>query len=81
MISPSLLLRLLGCPSCVQRSEILGPLDEAFLERHAFQPHPLGRDDGGVAEIAADGSRVIWATYLGGSDYDAIVAKLSPPTP
>lgn len=43
---------------------------------HAFQPHPLGGDDCGVAKIASDGSRVIWATYLGGSDYDSIEASI-----
>ncbi len=42
----------------------------------AFQPKPLGLDDGGVAKIASDGRRVIWATYLGGSDYDSIEASI-----
>lgn len=43
---------------------------------HAFQPKPLGADDGGVAKIASDGKRVIWATYLGGSDYDSIEGSI-----
>jgi len=43
---------------------------------NAFQPDPLGGDDCGVAKIAADGSRVLWATYLGGSDYDSIEASI-----
>jgi len=43
---------------------------------HAFQPKPLGKADGGVAKIASDGRRVIWATYLGGSDYDSIEASI-----
>lgn len=38
----------------------------------AFQKEPQGGDDAGVAKIAGDGSRVIWATYLGGADYDSI---------
>jgi hypothetical protein len=42
----------------------------------AFQPHPLGSADCGVAKIASDGRRVIWATYLGGSDYDSIEASI-----
>ncbi len=43
---------------------------------NAFQPHPLGGADCGVAKISSDGSRVIWATYLGGSDYDSIEASI-----
>lgn len=43
---------------------------------NAFQPDPQGGADGGVAKIASDGSRVIWATYLGGSGYDSIEASI-----
>ncbi len=43
---------------------------------NAFQPKPLGKADSGVARIASDGRRVIWATYLGGSDYDSIEASI-----
>jgi hypothetical protein len=43
---------------------------------HAFQPEPQGGTDCGVAKIASDGSRVLWATYLGGSDYDSIEASI-----
>ena len=43
---------------------------------NAFQKTPQGGDDCGVAKIAGDGSRVIWATYLGGSDYDSIEASI-----
>ena len=43
---------------------------------NAFQPKPQGGADCGVAKIASDGSRVIWATYLGGSDYDSIEASI-----
>lgn len=42
----------------------------------AFQPNPRGDVDSGVAKIAADGSKVIWATYLGGSGYDSIEASI-----
>lgn len=42
----------------------------------AFQPEPQGGTDCGVAKIASDGSRVLWATYLGGSDYDSIEASI-----
>ena len=43
---------------------------------NAFQPEPQGGTDCGVAKISSDGSRVIWATYLGGSDYDSIEASI-----
>lgn len=42
----------------------------------AFQPTPMGGDDCGVAKIASDGSRVIWATFLGGSDDETIEASI-----
>jgi len=41
-----------------------------------FQPEPQGGTDCGVAKIASDGRRVLWATYLGGSDYDSIEASI-----
>ena len=34
---------------------------------HALQAAPAGERDAVVAKIAADGSRVLWATYLGGA--------------
>ncbi len=37
---------------------------------HAFQPRIRGDRDVVVAKLAADGSRVLWATYLGGSGYE-----------
>jgi hypothetical protein len=37
----------------------------------AFQKTPNGGTDGVVAKIAPDGSRVLWATYLGGSGNEA----------
>lgn len=43
---------------------------------NAFQPRPQGGADCGVAKISSDGRRVIWATYLGGSDYDSIEASI-----
>jgi hypothetical protein len=43
---------------------------------NAFQPRPLGGADCGVAKISSDGRRVLWATYLGGSDYDSIEASI-----
>jgi hypothetical protein len=42
----------------------------------AFQPDPRGGADCGVAKIASDGRRVLWATYLGGSGYDSIEASI-----
>ena len=42
----------------------------------AFQPTPQGKADCGVAKIASNGRRVLWATYLGGSDYDSIEASV-----
>jgi hypothetical protein len=35
---------------------------------HAFQPRPRGGEEIVIAKIAGDGSRVLWATFLGGSD-------------
>ena len=35
--------------------------------RPGFQPNRAGGKDGVLAKIATDGTRVIWATYLGGS--------------
>jgi len=34
---------------------------------HAFQPRPRGAEEIVIAKIAGDGSRVLWATFLGGS--------------
>jgi len=50
-------------------------MDPAWNAR-AFQPEPQGGTDCGVAKLASDGSRVLWATYLGGSDYDSIEASI-----
>ncbi|MFZ5830398.1 MAG: SBBP repeat-containing protein [Planctomycetota bacterium] len=36
----------------------------------AFQPKPQGKEDAFVAKLAADGSRLIYSTLLGGSDAD-----------
>jgi len=44
--------------------------------RNAFQPKPQGGTDCGVAKISSDGRHVIWATYLGGSNYDSIEASI-----
>jgi len=43
---------------------------------NVFQPNPQGGTDCGVAKISLDGSRVLWATYLGGSNYDSIEASI-----
>jgi len=43
---------------------------------HAFRPRPLGGNDCGVAKIASDGSKVIWATYMGGSGDDSSAASI-----
>jgi hypothetical protein len=37
---------------------------------NAFQKTPQGGTDSGVAKIKSDGSRVLWATYLGGLSDD-----------
>jgi len=50
-------------------------MDSAW-NANAFQPSPQGGTDCGVAKIASDGSQVLWATYLGGSDYDSIEASI-----
>jgi hypothetical protein len=36
------------------------------------QPILAGQDDGFVTELSADGSSLIFSTYLGGSDYDGL---------
>ncbi len=36
----------------------------------AFQVNLQGMEDGVVAKLSADGTRAIWATYLGGSGFD-----------
>jgi hypothetical protein len=41
-----------------------------FPTRDAFQPASAGEDDGFVAKLRADGSALIYATYLGGSAED-----------
>ncbi len=38
--------------------------------RNALQKEPAGETDFGVVKIAGDGTRVIWATWLGGSGED-----------
>lgn len=43
---------------------------------NAFQKDPQGGTDCGVAKIASNGKKVLWATYLGGSDYDSIEASI-----
>lgn len=39
--------------------------------RRAFTNRPAGGDDAVVAKIASDGSRVLWATYLGGTAWES----------
>lgn len=44
---------------------------------HAFQPDPPGgEEDCGVIKIKGDGSRVLWATWLGGSGKDLSAASI-----
>ncbi|HUE41427.1 MAG TPA: SBBP repeat-containing protein, partial [Chthoniobacterales bacterium] len=38
------------------------------------QPNFAGQDDGFVTELSADGSSLVFSTYLGGSDYDGLFA-------
>ncbi|HIE56377.1 MAG TPA: hypothetical protein EYP90_14600, partial [Chromatiaceae bacterium] len=40
----------------------------------ALQPQPGGRSDGFIAKLSADGSRLLFATYLGGRRDDAVTA-------
>jgi hypothetical protein len=39
-----------------------------------IQPTAGGQNDGFVTEVAADGSSLVFSTYLGGSDYDGLFA-------
>ncbi len=39
--------------------------------RKAFNNKPHGDHDAVIAKIHSDGSRVLWATYLGGSDWES----------
>ncbi len=41
-----------------------------FPTAHALQPAPGGSDDVFVAKLSPDGSTLVYATYLGGSDLD-----------
>jgi len=41
-----------------------------------YQERPQGGADSGVMKVAADGSRVIWATWLGGSGDDTSAASI-----
>ena len=43
---------------------------------HAFQKFPQGGNDLVVAKIAGDGSKPLWATYLGGSGDDSHKASI-----
>lgn len=45
-------------------------LSPDFPVRGAAQPRFRGSADGFVTKVAADGSRVLWSTYLGGVDLD-----------
>ena len=47
------------------------PSQVAKAFQRGFQPLPGGKKDGVVAKIASDGSQVVWATYLGGSEIEA----------
>ena len=49
-------------------------VDSPYVTRGAFQTTRPGRPDGLVAKISADGRRVIWATYLGGSGREGAVS-------
>ena len=42
----------------------------------AFLPKPLGDRDCGAAKIASDGSKVVWATYMGGSGADSVEGSI-----
>ena len=44
--------------------------DSPYITRGAFQTARSGKEDGLVAKISADGRRVVWASYLGGSGTD-----------
>jgi len=44
--------------------------------RDAFQTKPAGNLDCGVVKVKGDGSRAVWATWLGGSDKDTQEASI-----
>ena len=46
--------------------------DYPWVAAQALQPRRKSKFEGVVAKVASDGSRVIWATYLGGSGNDLI---------
>ncbi len=50
----------------VVMGSVLGDLPRAWFA-NAFQPQKSGDEDVVVAKVSADGSRMLWATYLGGS--------------
>jgi hypothetical protein len=44
--------------------------------KNAFQKEPAGGIDCGVVKVTSDGSAVVWATWLGGSDRDSQEASI-----
>jgi hypothetical protein len=44
--------------------------------KNAFQKKPAGLLDCGVVKVTSDGSAVVWATWLGGSDNDTQEASI-----
>ncbi len=47
-----------------------GPINTSWFAG-AYQPVTRGDNDGVVIKIKADGTQVLWATFLGGSGYDS----------
>jgi hypothetical protein len=56
------------------RVEAPGWFATAFVR--AFQKRPAGGTDCGVVKVTGDGSRVVWATWLGGSGRDTQEASI-----
>lgn len=52
------------------------PASTAGGFRKGFRSTPVGQRDGVVAKIKGDGSRVLWATYIGGSGNEAVAPSI-----
>ena len=51
-------------------SWVAGDYPAAWIKPNAFQPQRAGGQDFSLAKISADGTQVLWCTYLGGTGQD-----------
>ncbi len=46
--------------------------DPRVVQRECLFPQQLGEMDGFIARLSADGTQLMWGTYLGGTHYDGV---------